>query len=274
MDKLGRKALITGGGGAIAASIAERLDKRGYQLVLADIDVARAEQVAQSLRQPCAVLHADLSTAQGIAALGERIERDYADLSLLVNNAGYILPGNVVQLDAEAIDRHVQINLVAPMQLTRVVARFMRERGGGDILSIVSMGGILSLRGSASYSAAKFGLRGFQQAIHAELLKDGVRVMGVFPSGVDTPMLRLEAMHPGGSPLNFVGEVLTADQVGDACMRALSSGALETYLPYSDSILTRLVGSFPWLIHRVEPFFVRLGERGRSKFIATRGLDG
>lgn len=96
--------------------------------------------------------------------------------------------------------------------------------------------------------------------------------MGVFPSGVDTPMLRLEALHPGGSPLNFVGEVLTADQVGDACLRALDTGALETYLPYSDSLLSRLMGSFPWLVRRVEPFFVRIGERGRERFIASRGL--
>lgn len=268
-----RTALITGGGGAIATALARRLDQRGYRLVLCDIDEARAREVAQSLQTPARVLPIDLSTAEGIGALCDRIEHDLGPLDLLVNNAGYIEPGDVAELSATAVERHIQVNLIAPMQLTRVAVQAMCRRGHGDVLSIVSMGGIISLRGSASYSAAKFGLRGFQQAVDAEVRPHGVRVMGVFPSGVDTPMLRMEAQHPGGSPLNFVGEVLTPDEVAAACVRALETGALETYLPYSDSVLTRLVGSFPWLIRRVEPFFARKGERGRARFLSERGLQ-
>ena len=93
--------------------------------------------------------------------------------------------------------------------------------------------------------------------------------MGVFPSGVDTPMLRKEAAHPSGSPLNFVGSVLSAEQVADACMKALDTGKLETYVPYTDSVTTRVFGAFPWLIRRVEPAFATFGERGRTKYLAA-----
>ena len=204
-----RTALVTGGGGAIAEQIARRLEARGYDLVLADVSRPRMEQVAGTLARPATLLDCDLSTIEGIREFAASVERDHADLDLLVNNAGYIEPGDVAELDADEIDRHAMVNLVAPMQLTRSVLQGMLARGRGDILAIVSMGGIIALRGSGSYSATKFGLRGFHTSLQQELAGTGVRVMGVFPSGVDTPMLRKEAVHASGSPLNFVGKVLT-----------------------------------------------------------------
>jgi len=229
-----KKALVTGGGGGIAAELAVRLDARGYDLVLADIDHDRMAAVAARLSRPAELLDADLSTRAGIAGLAERIIREHPDLDLLVNNAGCISPGEVADLDADDLERHVVVMLLAPMHLARAAAIVMRQRGRGDILGIVSMGGIIALRGSASYSASKFGLRGFHTALQQELAPYGVRVMGVFPSGVDTPMLRKEAQHASGSPLNFVGTVLSAAQIGDACLKALDSGKLETFVPYTD----------------------------------------
>ncbi len=267
-----KKALVTGGGGGIAEALALRLDSRGYHLVLADIDRDRMAAVAARLSCPAELLEADLSTRAGIAELAERITRDHPDLDLLVNNAGYISPGDVADLAATDLERHVLIMLLAPMQLARAAAIVMRQRRHGDILGIVSMGGIIALRGSAAYSASKFGLRGFHTALHQELAPHGVRVMGVFPSGVDTPMLRKEAQHASGSPLNFVGTILSPAQIGDACMKALDTGRLETYVPYADSVTTRVLGAFPWLIRRVEPPFAALGERGRQRFLRERGL--
>ncbi|MCA0331834.1 MAG: short-chain dehydrogenase, partial [Actinobacteria bacterium] len=93
----------------------------------------------------------------------------------------------------------------------------------------------------------------------------------IFPSGVDTPMLRYEATH-GGSPLNFVGKVKTVQDIGDAVDRALRTGKLETYVPYGDSLTTRIVGAIPWSVEKVVPLFTKSGEKGRAAFIAERGL--
>ena len=267
-----KKALITGGGGAIASEIAKRLDARGYSLILADINEERMAAVAATLSRPAELVVSDLSTTEGTASLAALIENQHSDLALLVNNAGFVEPGDVADLDPVALDRHIAINLIAPMQLTRAAARVMRARKSGDILSIVSMGGIIALKGSAAYAASKFGLRGFQTSIRSELSTHGVRVMGVFPSGVDTPMLRYEAVHSSGSALNFVGKIFTAAEVADACMGALDSGRLETYVPYGDSISSRLVGAFPWLIEKILPMFEKSGEKGRAKFRAERGI--
>lgn len=266
-----KTALITGGGGAIAEQIARRLSGRGYRLTLVDVDAQRVSEVAGRLPGIVEVIVSDLSDAEQLNALAQRIESDHAELSLLVNNAGYIEPGDVVDLDDALLERHVRINLIAPMRLSQVAARLMCARRSGDILSIISMGGIIAMKTSAAYAASKFGLRGFQTSLRSEVAPYGVRVMGVFPSGVDTPMLRHEALN-GGSALNFVGKVLTPGQVGDACMKALDTGRLETYIPYGDSITTRFFGSVPWLIDRVLPPFERKGEKGRARFLAERGL--
>ena len=268
---MSRRALITGGGGAMAAEIAARLDTQGYEFVLVDVDEERMAAVAATLRGATTTRVADLSDPAQIRDVAAWIAAEHADLDLLVNNAGIIRPGDVSDVTADDIDRHVNVNLLAPMQITAAAARGMKERRRGDIVTIVSMGGILALPGSASYAASKFGLRGFQTSIRSELAPYGVRVMGVFPSGVDTPMLRYEATH-GGSPLNFVGKVKTVQDIGDAVERALRTGKLETYVPYGDSLTTRVVGSIPWSVEKIVPLFTKSGEKGRAAFISERGL--
>lgn len=268
-----RTAMITGGAGAMARSIAARLRDRGYRLVLVDVDEAGLASAARDLGTCCQTRLADLADPDQIRDAAAWLEAAHADLDLLISTAGVIEPGEIDALAADELNRHVNVNLLAPMHLARAAARAMKARGSGDILAIVSMGGILALPGSAAYAASKFGLRGFLSSIRTELAPHGVRVMGVYPSGVDTPMLRHEATH-GGSPLNFVGKVHSVSDVADAVDRALRTGRLETYVPYADSLSTRAVAAIPWIIERIIPSFDRLGERGRARFIAERGLQG
>lgn len=141
-----KTALITGGGGAIAEQIALRLEARGYRLVLADVSRARMQSVAAKLQEEPTLVHCDLSTIDGIRTFADLVEGEYPDLDLLVNNAGYIEPGDLSDLSADDVDRHILINLVAPMQITRAAVKNMRARGSGDVLAIVSMGGIIALR--------------------------------------------------------------------------------------------------------------------------------
>jgi short-subunit dehydrogenase len=195
------------------------------------------------------------------------------DLDLLVNNAGIIQPGNIVDLPFADLERHIAINLLAPMRLTQAAAEGMVKRGAGTILSIVSAAGLVALPGSAAYSASKFGLRGFLTAANLELEQRGVRIRGVFPGAVDTPMLRYEATH-GGSVLNFLNkDVLSADDVAIACLRAMDGKKLETHLPFSDSITARLACAAPGLLPRMIPMFQKQGEKGLKRFLESRGLE-
>jgi short-subunit dehydrogenase len=189
-----------------------------------------------------------------------------------VNNAGIIRPGDIVDLSFDDIERHIAVNLLAPMRLIKVAGVVMKRRREGCILSIVSAAGLVALPGSAAYSASKFGLRGFLTAAGMELEPFGVKVRGVFPGAVDTPMLRYEATH-GGSVLNFLNkDVLSADDVATACLKAMDGTKLETHLPFGDSVTAKIVSVFPGLMPRLIPMFEKQGKKGLARFLKSRGL--
>ncbi|MEI9995605.1 MAG: SDR family NAD(P)-dependent oxidoreductase [Rhizomicrobium sp.] len=268
---MAKTAIITGGGGAIALALSRRLAERGYALILVDMDAARLEANKAQLPETTQTVIADLSSSPGCEAV-ERLIIAEPSLDLLVNNAGIIRPGNIVDLPFAEMERHIAINLIAPMRFTRAAARTMAERGSGTILSIVSAAGLVALPGSAAYSASKFGLRGYLTAASLELAPKGVKVVGVFPGAVDTPMLRYEATH-GGSVLNFLNkDVLSVDDVAAACLRAMDGTKLETHLPFWDSVTAKLVSIAPGLLPRMIPTFQKQGEKGLKRFLDSRGL--
>ncbi|MEJ1968680.1 MAG: SDR family NAD(P)-dependent oxidoreductase [Rhizomicrobium sp.] len=268
---MGRTAIITGGGGAIALALARKLAGRGYALTLVDIDEARLAANRSALPDGTQTAVADLSTDAGRESVARLIQAR-PETDLLVNNAGIIRPGNIVDLSVAEMERHIAINLIAPMRLTKAAAEIMMTRKAGAILSIVSAAGLVALPGSAAYSASKFGLRGFLTAASLELAPHGVKVVGVFPGAVDTPMLRYEATH-GGSVLNFLNkDVLSAEDVAAACLRALDGTKLETHLPFWDSVTARIVCIAPGLLPRMIPTFQKQGEKGLKRFLDSRGL--
>src|SRR3984957_780873 len=264
-------AIITGGAGGIAGELAPLLLKRGFQLVLLDRDERRLSERAQALGGAVRCVTVDLTDPRDLDHAATLIA-DTPNLALLVNNAGIIEPGDVADLPYATMKRHIDINLLAPMRLTQAAIGRMIDRRGGCILSIVSAAGVVSLPGSAAYSASKFGLRGFLTSLSQEVVRHGVKVRNVFPGAVDTPMLRYEATH-GGSPLNFLNkEVLSPAQVAAACMRAMDGKSLETYLPFSDGITARIVGMAPGLIPLVLPRLQKKGESGMQRYLSSRGL--
>jgi short-subunit dehydrogenase len=264
-------ALITGGAGGIAAELASRLQRRGYRLVLIDHDAERLGVRAKALGGEVRTVGADLTSDADLEKLCALIG-GIDDLSLFVNNAGIIEPGDVLKVDYAVQERHVRINLLAAMCLTQAAVANMVTRQSGTVLSIVSAAGVVALPGSAAYTASKFGLRGYLTALSQEVAPQGVKVRNVFPGAVDTPMLRYEATH-GGSPLNFLNkEVLTPAQVADACIKALDGKALETFLPFSDGFTARLVGTLPGLIPMLLPGLQKKGEKGMERYLQSRGL--
>jgi short-subunit dehydrogenase len=265
-------ALITGATGGIGHALALRLQAAGYALVLSGRNQAGLEAEAASFGAGTRVFAADLSQPADVERLAAFIQAEPA-LDLLVNNAGIIDPGAITDLPWATIERHVAINMTAPMRLTQAAAQAMAARGQGCILTILSAAALIALPNSAAYSASKFGLRGFLIAASQELAPCGVKIRCVMPGAVDTPMLRYETLH-GGSNLNFLNkDVLTADKVAIACMRAMAGSTLETHIPTSDGISARLLSGFPGILPRVLPLLRKTGERGRERFLASRGLS-
>jgi len=111
------------------------------------------------------------------------------------------------------------------------------------------LAGRFPIKDSTAYTASRVGLRGFTAALALELAPHGINVGGLYPSAIDTPMLREEMSHPDGSPLNFAGNAdpLSAEETANQVMDALASGDLETWLPKSEGRMACLLA---WLFQK------------------------
>jgi len=211
MNLNGRSVLLTGATGGLGQAIAERLHGAGAQLTL----TGRRTDVLEPLaaRLGATAVAADLADPADVAALAERS----AQTDVLVANAALPGSGDVLALTVEQIDRALAVNLRAPIVLSRLLVEQMAARGTGHIVLVSSLAGRTAQAGGSLYSATKFGLRGFGQALRADLRDRGVGVSVIFPGFIrDAGMF-----HDSGARLpGFVG-TNTPDDVAAAVLRAI-----------------------------------------------------
>ena len=262
-------AVVTGAASGIGLEVATRLHRRGHEVIAVDRNAVQLQAATSRIGGDTVAIDCDLADPAQLALLiGELTTTWRESLDVVVCNAGVIAPGDLVDVDPATIDLQLDVMLRSVIHLTRAVLPQFLERDRGHLLATVSMGGIIALPTSATYSASKAGLRAFLAAVNAEVYATNVHVSGIYPSAVDTPMLLKEA-EGGGSPLNFFGAVRSIDEVADAYERAIEIHRLENYVPYSDSLTTRLLNAFPALTPKLLPIVNRIGERGRQRYLAN-----
>jgi short-subunit dehydrogenase len=185
MRLAGAVALVTGGSSGIGAATVRALAAAGARPLVAGRDPARLRAVAAETGG--IALQADLADPEGPAALAEAALAAAGRVDLLVSNAGIGWAGPIEQLPAAKAAELITVNLTAPVQLTRLLAPGMIERGAGRIVFVSSIAGTTGVRGEAVYSAAKAGLGYFAESLAYELAGRGVGVSVVVPGVVDTP---------------------------------------------------------------------------------------
>lgn len=189
----GGVALVTGAAGGIGSAVAERLVRDGSHLTLVDQDADRLEEVAAALRlrrpdRRVEVVATDLTDpAAPEAIVGAAMER-HGRLTLVVNNAGVALAGRFEQVSMADVDWLLDINLRAVLAVTSASLPHLAR--GAHITNVSSLFGIIAPVGNATYSASKFGVRGFSMALRSELAPRGIGVTVVHPGGIRTGIAR------------------------------------------------------------------------------------
>jgi short-subunit dehydrogenase len=178
MDLGGRTVLLTGATGGIGGATARGLAARGATVVLTGRRAEPLEALAGEIGGRAVA--ADLAPRDAVA----RLVADAGDVDVLVANAALPASGELTSFSAEEIDRALDVNLRAPIQLARLLAPVMSARRSGHLVFVSSLSGRTAGPHSSLYSATKFGLRGFSLGLRQDLAEHGVGVSCVFPGFV------------------------------------------------------------------------------------------
>ncbi|HEY0237844.1 MAG TPA: SDR family oxidoreductase [Friedmanniella sp.] len=248
-------AVVTGAGSGIGEALAHGLADRGSHLVLVDVRTDRLDRVAAAVlgQHPglrVRTVVADLADHDATVALGTRLAAEHPETTLLVNNAGVTVGGELAELTLAEVDRVLEVDLRAVISLTHGLLPVLLARPGAHVVVVSSIFGIFAAPGQVPYVTAKFGVRGFAEALRHELAgRVGVTV--VHPGGVDT---RIAIDAPVGAGADRAGFDVTRARVG-ALLRIPPAVAAETILRGVERRRGRVM--IGWVTARLPDLFVR-----------------
>lgn len=194
-------ALVTGGGGGIGRAIAETFDAHGASVVVVDAREAAAREVVAAIEQRggrALAVGADVTKAEGIAAMKQAAEARFGRVDVLVNNVGNFMPGagpflHTTEADWEGL---YEINLKHILRATHALAPGMVERRAGCIINVSTIETMRGIPGNAVYSTFKTGITAFTRSFALEVAPYGVRVNAIAPETTDTDQVPVHRWIP------------------------------------------------------------------------------
>jgi short-subunit dehydrogenase len=228
----GAVVIVTGASRGIGLEACRRFGGLGAKVGMIARDAATLDAASASVTgSPCTAV-ADVADPDALADALDRIESTLGPSLVLVNNAGIGHWGAVVDTDAEAFSRAIEINYLGAVSATAHVLPGMLRRGRGRIVNVASIAGRIGAPFEAAYSASKFALVGYSEALAVEVAGTGVTVSLVDPGPVDT-----EFFERRGHPFDLRRpRPIPAGRVADAIVKAARTGRRELYVPRSLSV--------------------------------------
>lgn len=193
-------AIVTGSGQGIGRAIAEVFAREGATVAVATRTPEHGEETVRLVRAAggtAVFWHIDVGDAAAVRKLVDGVAEQFGHLDIVVHNAAAFARFKIAEMDDDALDLLLNVNLKACFTLARAALPHMRKAGGGRFLVTSSVTGPkVSMPGSGAYSASKAGVTGFVHAAAIEFAADNVTVNAVEPGYIDTPGLsRLKARH-------------------------------------------------------------------------------
>jgi short-subunit dehydrogenase len=224
MEVEGKRILITGGSSGIGLATAHALAARGAKLVITGRRPDMVGAAVAALRGEGADVSgvsADVSTEDGRATTLCDALKALGGLDILINNAGAVRAGRLDEIREDEIRGMIEVDLVAPILLTRAALPSLKAEGGGMVVNVTSGIALVAMPFYATYAAVKAGLASFGESLRRELNGEGVHVLTVYPSGTDTPMM---ATNKAGADVGFSLE--PAEAVAAAIVEGVEQEAI------------------------------------------------
>ncbi len=228
------------------------------------------EIIAAELREKTRVeiFAMDVSDAEACVDVFKKAAFEFGQVDVLVNNAGYHKRGLVEDVDAADLATIIDVNLKAPIMLSRIALPYLREAGGGAIINVGSLAGRAPIPGSAAYAASKAGLRSFTYALGIELAESNIKLAVVSPGPIDTGFIMADL--DATSDLTFSQPISTANEVAQAVLDLCGNTVREQAMPRISGFLTTIMYLLPGMSRVVRPILDRKGARVKARLKAER----
>lgn len=244
MNLQDKRVVLTGAAGGMGSVLARLMHEKGGKLALVDANVEAVEKLAAELAGSIAIA-GDLSTRQGCELIASAVEEKLGGVDLLINLAGIMSFAAFEDEDDERIELLMHINLIAPMLLSRALLPGMLAQNSGRIVNVGSMFGSIGFAYFAAYSASKFGLRGFSQALRRELADTNVGVTYLSPRAVKTAINTGPIVEMNAATKTNVDE---PEAVAKMILEAIEAEKKEAYFGFPESLFARINGILPGVV--------------------------
>jgi short-subunit dehydrogenase len=248
MNLANQRILVTGAGGGIGSLVAMMLAEKDAELLLVDRNAEKLEQVKQTIHGlggKAHVIVCDLSANGAPQAVAAQAINMVSGIDVLVNCAGIAHFGQFQDQSPASMEALWRINVLVPMQLTRALLPQMVARGNGRIVNVGSIFGSIGFAYFASYSASKFAIRGFSEALRRELEGTGVGVTYIAPRYTKTPL------NDGAVSRMAQAVGMNSDEpavVAQHVVRAIELDKQDYYIGWPECLFVRVNAILPRLV--------------------------
>ncbi|MEH1779413.1 MAG: SDR family NAD(P)-dependent oxidoreductase [Nostoc sp.] len=248
MEIQGKVALITGASRGIGRAIALELAQQGIKrMILVARDRRKLVEVAKEIEAmgtEAAIVALDLTQTIEVNIAVAQLWRNYGQIHLLVNCAGVAYQSSFLQSKMPQVQEELSVNLLGMYNLTSLIARRMASQRQGTIVNVSSLMGKVAAPTMATYSATKFAILGFTQALRQELAEHNIRVIALLPSLTDTDMVRDLKLFRWVIPM-------TPQQVAKALVTGMQNDSAEILVGWQSHLAVLCQRLAPWLLELI-----------------------
>ena len=263
-----KTVIITGGSEGVGAATARLFAEAGANLMLVARDKKNLEAAAEGLRDKTRVeiFAMDVSDADACVDVFKKAKFEFGRVDILVNNAGYHARGALEAVEPAELAKMVDVNLRAPIVLSRIALPFLREAVEGAIINLGSLAGRVVYPGGATYAATKAGLRSFTLSLADELRGSRIKVGLISAGPISTAFIMADMDQV--SDITFSQPMSTAEEVAQAVLDLCGNNIGELAMPRLSGFLTTTLGLMPWLGRILRPTLERKGQRVKRRLKA------
>jgi short-subunit dehydrogenase len=255
----GSRILITGASQGIGKALAEAASQRGGRVLAA----ARSEELLRELAEQAKTrggvletVRADVTSPEDRQMMVDAALRHFGGLDILVNNAGIGATGHFCETQPVNLRKIMEVNFFGVTETTRVFLPILRKGERPAIVNISSIAGKRAIPARSEYSASKFAVQGFSEALRAELVKDGIDVLLICPGLTQTNFSKNMLEQKARVQLDHL-RGMTPEQVAHKTLRAIERGKNEVTLTFQAKLIALVSRFFPRLADRIAARKVR-----------------